>query len=135
VSEYTAERIERNIENAVTFAATCHDAYSKADHVVRRGMNQAFFNRILITEDGITKWEYNAPFAVLMAAHGISQPIVNDVSEATISHHVEAVQNSRRAYRTTHNRKDPNLLARVFSEASSKERLWRREGDSNPRNP
>jgi hypothetical protein len=34
-------------------------------------MNQAFFTRVLVTEDGITGWEYNQPFALLMAAHAV----------------------------------------------------------------
>ena len=31
-------------------------------------MNQAFFKRVLVTEQGVVGWEYNEPFATLMQA-------------------------------------------------------------------
>jgi DNA invertase Pin-like site-specific DNA recombinase len=66
---FTAEQIETTIERAVAWAQSCHQAYLAASPVQRRLMNQAFFTRVLVTEDGITGWEYNQPFALLMAAH------------------------------------------------------------------
>ncbi len=35
-------------------------------------MNQGFFHRIWVTEDGVVGWDYNEPFATLMSAHGVT---------------------------------------------------------------
>ncbi len=45
--------------------AGCHAAYLAATPRVRRLMNQAFFKRVLVTEEGVVGWEYNEPFATL----------------------------------------------------------------------
>jgi hypothetical protein len=37
-------------------------------------MNQAFFKRVWITEEGVVGWEFDEPFATLMRRHGASEP-------------------------------------------------------------
>ncbi len=71
VSDLT--RVEQTIERAGRWATNCAQAYQKAPHTERKLLNQAFFKRILITENGVTQWEYNEPFATLMAAHGAAE--------------------------------------------------------------
>jgi site-specific DNA recombinase len=121
VTEYTADQIEITIEHAVAFAMNCHDAYMAADDVVRREMNQAFFDWILVTEDGVVEWAYNQPFAMLMSAHGVAGPVIDNVSVIDLTAAAEAEQRNRA--RNYCKRKDPNWLVRVFPEAVSKEQL------------
>lgn len=42
----------------------------EADARDRHLMNQAFFNKVWVTGDGVVGWDYNQPFAMLMEAHG-----------------------------------------------------------------
>ncbi len=118
----TQLKIEDTIRKAVDFAASCHDAYLAADETVRRQMNQAFFERIHVDEEGVVEWTYNQPFALLMAAHGASEPMRQGVSRCTIAEATETVQNARaRAKNRGRTRKDPSWLARVFSSQCSKD--------------
>ena len=55
-------------------------------------MNQAFFSRILVTEDGVVGWEYQQPFDVLMRIHpplagviGKSQEVTEAGAQAVLS--------------------------------------------------
>lgn len=62
--------IERTISAAVERATNCHRTYMEAVASERRLMNQAFFRRIWVTEEGVVGWDYSDPFATLMAVHG-----------------------------------------------------------------
>ncbi len=42
----------------------------EADARDRHLMNQAFFNKVWVTGDGVVGWDYNQPFAMLMEVHG-----------------------------------------------------------------
>ncbi len=64
------ERVEETVRIAVEKARSCHAAYLEASPHDRRLMNQAFFHRVWVTEDGVVGWDYNEPFATLMSAHG-----------------------------------------------------------------
>ena len=57
------------MERAVARAENCHEAYLAAGPQLRKQMNQAFFSRILVTEEGVVGWEYQQPFDVLMRIH------------------------------------------------------------------
>ena len=129
VTEYTADQIENTIEHAVAFATNCHDAYMAADEVVRREMNQAFFDRILVTEDGVVEWSYNQPFAMLMSAHGVAGPVKDDVS---VTDMISAESVARNRARNYCKRRDPNWLVRVFPQACSKEQLLAERGGFEP---
>ncbi len=131
-SAFTAEQIDSNITKAVDFASNSHDTYQRATEAVRRQMNQAFFKAIWVTEDGVVEWEYNQPFALLMAAHGVSGPIIDDRSRATVTDTVEAVERQRAC---GHTKKDPNWLARVFPGQCSKQSLLAERGGFEPPEP
>jgi site-specific DNA recombinase len=64
------EGIRETVEKAVAWATDCQHAYLKSSPQGRRLMNQAFFKRVWVTEDGVVDWEYNSPFDQLMARHG-----------------------------------------------------------------
>ena len=121
----TAEQIDNNIKGAVHAASTCHRTYIAADLHIRRQMNQAIFSRILVTENGITAWEYNQPFALLMAAHGAAQPIQSETSTATSDEANQLIERRRRrrprAEALVHNREGPSTLAQAFPSHVSKE--------------
>jgi site-specific DNA recombinase len=70
VSVTSSQRLEETAKAAVRLAANCHATYLAAAPAARRLMNNAFFKKILVTEDGVVGWEYSEPFAALMAAHG-----------------------------------------------------------------
>ena len=63
------ERLEATVREAVRRSENGHASYLQAGPAIRRLMNQAFFKRVLVTEDGVAGWEYNEPFATLMSAH------------------------------------------------------------------
>lgn len=71
-------------------------------------MNQAFFNRILVTEDGVSEWEYHQPFALLMAAHGAAQRIKQDtnVSQMTTEKAKHRASNNTSYRRSKHSSTD-----------------------------
>ena len=65
-------RVEETVQLAVSYAMNCRKGYQEANAHERRLMNQAFFKRVWVTEDGVVGWEYNEPFATLMAFHGVA---------------------------------------------------------------
>ncbi len=70
------QQLQDNADAAVRLLKNCHRTYEQMKGRERRMMNQAFFKRIWVTEDGIAGWEYNEPFATLMRRHGASEPHV-----------------------------------------------------------
>ena len=44
--------VERNLKKALAFVTNLHAAYSEADQRLRRRINQAIFERLLISDDG-----------------------------------------------------------------------------------
>lgn len=130
-SAHSAEEIENTISTAVLFASTSYSAYMAADEGVRREMNQALFEGIWVTEDGVVSWQYTEPHAMIMAVHGAASPFIKGVSTAFTSE-IEAVQRSRAC---GHKEKDPNLLARAFPELCSKQQLLAERGGFEPPEP
>ena len=74
---------------------------------------------IEVTEDGVIEWEYTQPFALLMAAHGVSGPIVDGVSSASRHDVIDGARRNRA--KAPCKKKDPSWLARVFPTLCSKE--------------
>jgi site-specific DNA recombinase len=64
------ENIIATTENAVHAAEDCRDAYLRSGPIERCLMNQAFFEKIFVTENGISGWEYSEPF---QTTHGASR--------------------------------------------------------------
>ena len=118
-TEFTAEQVGQTITNAAANKSNYHQAYSNASPTVRRQMNQALFARIEVTEDGVIEWEYTQPFALLMAAHGVSGPIVDGVSSASRHDVIDGARRNRA--KAPCKKKDPSWLARVFPTLCSKE--------------
>ena len=65
-----SDRVADTTRRASAWAENCHEAYLQAGPTERKLINQAFFARVLVTEEGVVGWEYNEPFALLMSAHG-----------------------------------------------------------------
>ncbi|WP_093089764.1 hypothetical protein [Pseudonocardia oroxyli] len=64
--------VEQILEDALTVAANCSLHYQAAPDFVRRQINQGFFDKIWISEDGsVERYELTEPFAALMT-HGSS---------------------------------------------------------------
>ena len=58
--------IENHMERALELAEDCHAAYVDADDSVRRLFNQAFFDRLVVHEDGVVTHELAEPFKLLL---------------------------------------------------------------------
>ncbi len=72
---FDVEVIDQTAEQATLLLGNCQHAYEDAAPRERRLMNQAFFKRIWVTEEGVVGWEYNEPFASLMRRHRAKEPI------------------------------------------------------------
>jgi site-specific DNA recombinase len=70
------ERIEDTVQTATAKAQGIRAAYLEAEPLERRLINQAFFRKIWVTEDGVAGWDYNEPFATLLAAHGAKVHVI-----------------------------------------------------------
>lgn len=62
--------VERNLKGALKFVGNLHTAYVEANHRVRRQINQALFERLLISSDGDITAELRPPFNLLLQASG-----------------------------------------------------------------
>ena len=62
-----------NLKAALGFVASLHTAYRQADAGVRRRINQAIFERFLISDDGEIVGELRAPFDLLLEASGTAE--------------------------------------------------------------
>jgi site-specific DNA recombinase len=103
------ERVQDTVAKAVAWAENCRLAYLESGPHGRRLMNQAFFKRVLVTEEGVVDWEYNQPFATLMQAHGAPTTkaiVVTDPIAASAT-----AGKKTRGYE----RRSPGQLTRAFS--------------------
>ncbi len=55
---FDAERIEQTAERVVQLLKNCQTTYEEMGPHERRLMNQAFFHKIWVTEEGVVGWEY-----------------------------------------------------------------------------
>jgi hypothetical protein len=74
VSIASGLRLQANADAAVALLDNCHRAYEQMSDRERRLMNQAFFKKVWVTEEGVAGWEYNEPFATLMRKHQAPEP-------------------------------------------------------------
>ncbi len=74
-------------------------------------MNQAFFKKVWVSEDGVVGWQYNRPFAALMRAHQASEPILVESYEATAQ--IEADEAFGAKSGRPHYRRSPGRWARA----------------------
>ena len=70
-------------QQAVARARNCHGAYGEAGPRVRRLMSQAFFKKVWVKEEGVVAWEFNEPFATLLRAHRVPEPVVVETCESS----------------------------------------------------
>jgi site-specific DNA recombinase len=70
--ELKFDTVERNLKAALAFVTDLHGAYLTANHRLRRQINQAIFERILISDDGDVVGELRPPFELLFRASGIA---------------------------------------------------------------
>jgi hypothetical protein len=61
--------IETTLEHALGLGQDCHRTYLAAKPKVRRRMNQAFFERLYISDDETVTSELAEPFAILLGDH------------------------------------------------------------------
>lgn len=62
--------VEYNLKQALSFVTDLHKAYVEAPQRTRRLINQAIFERFLISDDGEITGELRAPFHLLLQASG-----------------------------------------------------------------
>jgi site-specific DNA recombinase len=67
------EVVERNLKAALSFVTNLHAAYVVATSSVRRMINQAIFERFLITDEGEVIGELRPPFDLLLQASGVAK--------------------------------------------------------------
>jgi site-specific DNA recombinase len=60
------DRIEANLDQALGMAGDCHAMYVRAPAKLRREINQTFFEKVYIDEDGVAGHELARPFALLL---------------------------------------------------------------------
>ena len=58
--------VQNHMERALELAEDCHAAYVDADDSVRRLFNQAFFDKLIVHEDGAVTHELAEPFRLLL---------------------------------------------------------------------
>jgi site-specific DNA recombinase len=59
-------RAQTNLEACIAHLNDCHAAYLHAPPTVRRQLNQAFFDKIYVDEDGTIRFGIAEPFALLL---------------------------------------------------------------------
>lgn len=112
----SADKLRATADAAVAWLHKCYEAYLAASPHERRLMNQAFFRKVWVTEDGVVGWEYNAPFANLMRAHGAVEPIF------TVELPPDTTNQSRHRRSTRYQRRSPGQqVTRAFFRQGLKE--------------
>lgn len=65
------EDVQEQLQRALLVASNCAAHYVEAKPAIRRLMNQGFFNKIFVGDDGSVSWvELTEPFAALLAGTG-----------------------------------------------------------------
>ena len=113
----SGKQLQATVDKTVAFLDKCQQAYEAMGPRERRLMNQAFFKRIWVTEDGIVGWEYNAPFASLMRKHQAAEPIFTVNSAAMTMPR----QGSNEPRRSRYERTNPARRVRAFFRQGWKE--------------
>ena len=67
--------MEGNLKRALSFVTNIHAAYLAATPKLRRLINQALFEKFLVSDDGEVTGELGAPFGLLLHAAGTSDEI------------------------------------------------------------
>ena len=62
------EVLEQNLDDAITLAENCYEAYRRAPDALRRTYNQALFKRILVNRDESVEGVLAEPFACIVTA-------------------------------------------------------------------
>lgn len=75
------DNIEKNVQRALELALDCHSAYRDADSETRRLFNQAFFEKLLVSDDGTVTHELAEPFRLLL------DPLLPDYLEQEAKQH------------------------------------------------
>jgi site-specific DNA recombinase len=65
--ELNARQVETTLDRAMDLLNDAHDSYARCLPADRKLMNQAFFRRLLVTEQGVVGWELAEPFESLLA--------------------------------------------------------------------
>jgi site-specific DNA recombinase len=73
-AKQTQAQIESALEKCLSFLTDCHRAYLEASPRERRLMNQALFQRFLVSEDGVTAAEPKGVFGILLAPDLVDAP-------------------------------------------------------------
>jgi len=60
-------RVQTNLQTCIAHLNDCHAAYLHAPPTVRRQLNQAFFDKIYVDEDGTVRFDLAEPFTALLA--------------------------------------------------------------------
>ncbi|MGH2600637.1 MAG: hypothetical protein ACRDQW_02670 [Haloechinothrix sp.] len=84
----TTRELENTLSQALQAAGHCQAAYQEARPHIRRQINQGFFTKLFIDEDGsVERYELTEPFAVLL---GTGQTILAEAptAEASDAHHM-----------------------------------------------
>ena len=66
-------KFDINLRKALAFVTNLHAAYSDANPRLRRRINQAIFERFLISDEGDVIVELRPPFDLLLQASGTTQ--------------------------------------------------------------
>jgi site-specific DNA recombinase len=59
-------RVQANLQTCLAYLQDCHAAYLSAPPTVRRQLNQAFFHKVYVDEDGTVRFDIADPFALLL---------------------------------------------------------------------
>ena len=93
----TTADLEAVLDAALAAAANCQTAYLSAPDGVRRLINQGFFKRLLIGEDGsVEHAELTEPFAALLAEGGVTQTDTTETATAEdVPAHIDVMSTSQ----------------------------------------
>jgi site-specific DNA recombinase len=79
----TTADVEATLDNALAAASHCETAYLTAPDTVRRQINQGFFARLFINEDGtVVRAELTEPFVALLDGGNVFQALPDTTTDA-----------------------------------------------------
>lgn len=121
------DKVQATLALATGKLRDCYQAYLEAGPRERRLMNQALFERVLVTEEGVIGWDYAEPFGGLMKIHAALVEAERQMEQDHASEPEELARlrpaHSAGRQRGYHRRKSPGVWARAFPVTGSKENV------------
>lgn len=116
----TVDQLADTLQRALTVARRCHEHYEAAPPHVRRLLNQGFFSKLFIAQDGgVERTELTEPFATLLADASIestegAQGVPDAPGTAEAAEVLTTVSRSASGAQGANGRRPTDVLVRTF---------------------